>query len=73
VAVITAGLRDGERVVRSGQSRLNIGAKVRVASAGDSAGARLGAGMPGGDSTARRGRGEGAGTRAAARNRPAKP
>jgi membrane fusion protein, multidrug efflux system len=38
VAVITAGLRDGERVVRSGQSRLNAGAKVRIASAADSAG-----------------------------------
>lgn len=36
VAVITAGLRDGERVVRTGQSRLNIGAKVRIASAADS-------------------------------------
>jgi membrane fusion protein, multidrug efflux system len=44
VAVITAGLRDGERVVRSGQSRLNAGAKVRVASAADSAGARPGKG-----------------------------
>jgi multidrug efflux system membrane fusion protein len=30
LAVITAGLRDGEQVVRSGQSRLNAGAKVRV-------------------------------------------
>ncbi|MEP7067363.1 MAG: efflux RND transporter periplasmic adaptor subunit [Gemmatimonadota bacterium] len=38
VSVITAGLRDGERVVRSGQSRLNVGAKVRIASAADSAG-----------------------------------
>jgi multidrug efflux system membrane fusion protein len=65
VAVITAGLRDGDRVVRSGQSRLNAGAKVRVASAADSAGARPGAGMPGGDSSARRGRGvrSGAGAR----------
>jgi len=65
VSVITAGLRDGERVVRSGQSRLNAGAKVRVASAADSAGAAPGAGVPGGDSSARRGRGvrSGAGSR----------
>jgi len=33
LAVITAGLRDGEQVVRSGQSRLNAGAKVRIAGA----------------------------------------
>jgi membrane fusion protein, multidrug efflux system len=58
VAVITAGLRDGERVVRSGQSRLNAGAKVRVASAADSAGAAPGAGAR-------------TGTRTGARNRPA--
>ena len=65
VSVITAGLRDGERVVRSGQSRLNAGAKVRVASAADSAAAAPGAGVPGGDSSARRGRGvrSGAGSR----------
>jgi hypothetical protein len=69
VAVITAGLRDGERVVRSGQSRLNAGAKVRVASAADSAGAGPGAGMPGGDSSARRGRGVRSG--AGARGKPA--
>jgi multidrug efflux system membrane fusion protein len=59
VSVITAGLRDGERVVRSGQSRLNVGAKVRVASAADSTGARSGAGVPGGDSGTRTGRGAG--------------
>jgi multidrug efflux system membrane fusion protein len=67
VSVITAGLRDGERVVLSGQSRLNAGAKVRVASASDSAGGPPGAGrggtpsvgMAGGDSSARRGRGAG--------------
>ena len=63
VAVITAGLRDGERVVRSGQSRLNTGAKVKIASAADSAGARPGAGVPGGDSAPHRGRGAGAGAR----------
>jgi multidrug efflux system membrane fusion protein len=34
VAVVTAGLRDGERVVQSGQSRLTAGAKVKVATAG---------------------------------------
>ena len=45
VSVITAGLRDGERVVRSGQSRLNAGAKVKVASAADSA-ARRGPAAP---------------------------
>ena len=56
LAVISAGLRDGERVVRSGQSRLNAGAKVRVTSAADSAG-RPGLAAPGGDSSARRGRG----------------
>ncbi|MEO8880137.1 MAG: efflux RND transporter periplasmic adaptor subunit [Gemmatimonadaceae bacterium] len=39
VSVITAGLREGEQVVRSGQSRLTAGAKVKVASAADSAGA----------------------------------
>jgi multidrug efflux system membrane fusion protein len=33
LAVVTAGLRDGEQVVRSGQSRLTAGAKVRIASA----------------------------------------
>ena len=35
VSVITAGLRDGEQVVRSGQSRLNAGAKVKIATAAD--------------------------------------
>jgi multidrug efflux system membrane fusion protein len=64
VAVITAGLRDGEHVVRSGQSRLNTGAKVRVASAADSAGAGPGTGAPVGDSSARKGRGGRAGARA---------
>jgi multidrug efflux system membrane fusion protein len=59
VAVITAGLRDGERVVRTGQSRLNAGAKVRIASAADNAGAPPGAGAPRGDSSARMGRGAG--------------
>jgi membrane fusion protein, multidrug efflux system len=39
VSVITAGLREGEQVVRSGQSRLTVGAKVKIASAADSAGA----------------------------------
>lgn len=33
LAVVTAGLRDGEQVVRSGQSRLTAGAKVRIANA----------------------------------------
>jgi multidrug efflux system membrane fusion protein len=37
VSVITAGLRDGEQVVRSGQSRLNSGAKVKIATAADTA------------------------------------
>jgi multidrug efflux system membrane fusion protein len=62
VAVITAGLRDGERVVRSGQSRLNAGAKVRVASAADSAGVRP---------AATPGAGARPGGRTGARNRPA--
>ena len=39
VSVITAGLSDGERVVRSGQSRLTSGAKVKVATATDTASA----------------------------------
>ena len=39
VSVITAGLSDGERVVRSGQSRLTSGAKVKVATAADTASA----------------------------------
>ncbi|MDQ2765805.1 MAG: efflux RND transporter periplasmic adaptor subunit [Gemmatimonadota bacterium] len=39
VSVITAGLRDGEQVVRSGQSRLNSGAKVKIATVADTAGA----------------------------------
>lgn len=42
LSVITAGLREGEQVVRSGQSRLTSGAKVKIASAADSAGARAG-------------------------------
>ncbi|MDB4910385.1 MAG: efflux transporter periplasmic adaptor subunit, partial [Gemmatimonadetes bacterium] len=63
VSIIMAGLRDGERVVRTGQSRLNAGAKVRIASAADTAGARPGAGAPGGDSSTRKGRGAGTGAR----------
>lgn len=39
VSIITAGLREGEKVVRSGQSRLTTGAKVKIASAADGAGA----------------------------------
>ena len=53
VSVITAGLRDGEQVVRSGQSRLTSGAKVKIATAADSAGAPAARG----DSSARKGRG----------------
>jgi multidrug efflux system membrane fusion protein len=59
LSVITAGLREGEQVVRSGQSRLTTGAKVKIASAADTAGARAG-GAPG-DSSARKGRGAGKG------------
>ncbi len=33
-SIVTAGLREGEQVVRSGQSRLNSGAKVTIATAG---------------------------------------
>ena len=71
VSVITAGLRDGERVVRSGQSRLNVGAKVRIASAADSGGVggRPAQGVHGGDSTTRKGRG--AGGSAGSRSTPA--
>jgi multidrug efflux system membrane fusion protein len=43
LSVITAGLRDGEQVVRSGQSRLAVGAKVKIATAADSANANAGA------------------------------
>jgi multidrug efflux system membrane fusion protein len=51
VSVITAGLRDGEQVVRSGQSRLNSGAKVKIATAADTGSAP----PPGrGDSSARK-------------------
>jgi multidrug efflux system membrane fusion protein len=50
-SVITAGLRDGEQVVRSGQSRLNSGAKVRIATAADT-GSAPPAGR--GDSSARK-------------------
>ena len=39
LAVVTAGLRDGEQVVRSGQSRLTAGAKVHIAGANAGAGA----------------------------------
>jgi hypothetical protein len=39
LAVITAGLRDGEQVVRSGQSRLTAGAKVHITGANAGAGA----------------------------------
>ncbi|MBK5187001.1 MAG: efflux RND transporter periplasmic adaptor subunit, partial [Gemmatimonadaceae bacterium] len=39
ISIITAGLREGERVVRSGQSRLTAGVKVKVASAADTASA----------------------------------
>jgi membrane fusion protein, multidrug efflux system len=56
VAIITAGLRDGEKVVRSGQSRLTSGAKVKIASAADTgsaAGAPSAAGARGGDSAAK--------------------
>lgn len=39
LAVITAGLRDGEQVVRSGQSRLTAGTKVHITGANAGAGA----------------------------------
>ena len=58
VSVITAGLREGEQVVRSGQSRLTSGAKVKIASAADGAGAGAGAST---------------GARAGARRKPASP
>jgi multidrug efflux system membrane fusion protein len=67
VSVITAGLRDGEQVVRSGQSRLTSGAKVRIATAADSAGAPA---AVRGDSSARKGRGATTG-RTGARRKPA--
>jgi multidrug efflux system membrane fusion protein len=64
LSIITAGLRDGEKVVRTGQSRLTSGAKVKVASAADTAGAPGARGAPSGDSTsprkARSGKGAGA-------------
>jgi RND family efflux transporter MFP subunit len=63
VAVIMAGLRDGERVVRTGQSRLSAGARVKIVSAADTAGAPASAGTPRGDSSARKGRGAGTGAR----------
>jgi membrane fusion protein, multidrug efflux system len=73
VSVITAGLREGEQVVRSGQSRLTAGAKVKIASAADSAGARAGAGAGApGDSSARKGRGAGKGA-AGGKRKPASP
>ena len=72
VAIVTAGLRDGEQVVRTGQSRLNAGAKVRVATAADtgSAGGTGGARGARVDSTARKGRGAG---KAGGRTKPATP
>lgn len=42
LAVVTAGLREGEQVVRSGQSRLTAGAKVRIASASGAGGGGAG-------------------------------
>jgi multidrug efflux system membrane fusion protein len=57
VSVITAGLRDGEQVVRSGQSRLAAGAKVKVASAADSANANGGAARADSASRGKRGAG----------------
>ena len=73
ISVITAGLREGEQVVRSGQSRLTAGAKVKIASAADSAGARAGAGAGApGDSSARKGRGAGKGA-AGGKRKPASP
>jgi len=54
VSVISAGLRDGEQVVRSGQSRLTTGAKVKVATAADTASAPTAAR---GDSSAHKGHG----------------
>lgn len=62
VSIITAGLRDGEQVVRSGQSRLTTGAKVKIASAAHNA-------SPAGDSSAHSGRGAGKGS--GARKKPA--
>ena len=62
VSVITAGLRDGEQVVRSGQSRLTAGAKVKVATAADSANANAGAARADSGSGARRGGAGGKGT-----------
>ena len=41
-AIVTAGLREGEQVVRSGQSRLNSGARVKIATAADGAGRTTG-------------------------------
>jgi multidrug efflux system membrane fusion protein len=71
VSIVTAGLNDGDQVVRSGQSRLNSGAKVKIASAADTAG-----GAPQGDSAARKGRGAGgagAGKGGAGKRKPASP
>lgn len=73
ISVITAGLRDGERVVRTGQSRLNIGAKVRVASAGDSAGAMPSARGAAGNAASGARRRQGTSTAPAAPGRPTTP
>jgi multidrug efflux system membrane fusion protein len=70
VSVITAGVREGEQVVRSGQSRLTSGAKVKVASAADSAGARAGGGAARADSAPGKARG---GKGGAGRRKPASP
>jgi len=72
ISIVTAGLKDGEQVVRTGQSRLNSGAKVKIATAADTAG-----GAPPGDSAARKGRGAGKGGAgkggAAGKRKPASP
>jgi membrane fusion protein, multidrug efflux system len=71
VSIVTAGLKDGDQVVRTGQSRLNSGAKVKIATAADTAGA-----APQGDSAARKGPGAGkggAGKGGAGKRKPASP
>jgi len=69
VSIVTAGLKDGEQVVRTGQSRLTSGAKVKIATADNTAGA--GGGAPQVDSAARKGRVAGKG--GAGKRKPAAP
>jgi membrane fusion protein, multidrug efflux system len=62
LAIISAGIHDGDRVVIDGQARLTPDAPVRLRSANDGGGASGGAGA-GGGAGGRRGRGKGGGGR----------